>query len=214
MLKFKNVKSLGASLLCVLSFQAAADNKSSWVDFSDPTAIYSRAGVGVGTEGVDVYGAVGGYLGGQFKQQLSVEAKHDLDYYNVNYFAFNTANDTGFSFDTRWADDYDQASVGVIKKIPLAEQNIIIYPSMNLGLMWGDNMSSTTYIEIDAAVRYSVNRALWFGATPSYKYAVNGIDINDLDITADVGYQVAKDVALSAHLNNDGEVWADFTFAF
>ncbi len=216
MLKFKTVKLLGISLLSAFATQAVAGQESNtdWVDFSDPTAIYSRAGLGAGTEGVDLYAAFGGYLGGQFKHQLTVEAKHDLDYYNVNYFAFNTSNDTGFSLDTTWGDVHDKASIGAVKKLTLENKSIKIYPSMNLGMMWGDSIDTTTYIEVDAAVRYSVNRAFWFGVTPSYTYAMKGIDIKELNATVDVGYQLAKEIAVSAHFNNDEEVWADFTFAF
>ena len=85
---------------------------------------------------------------------------------------------------------------------------------MKLGMMWDDSIPSTTFIELDAAVRYNVNRSFWFGVTPNYTYALRGLDIKDLDATVDVGYQLAKEVALSAHVNNDEEAWVDFTFAF
>lgn len=215
-LKAKIVKLCVISLLSVSAAQAVAgqESNSDWIDFSDPSAVYSKAGLGAGTEGVDLYGALGGYLGGQFKHQLTLEAKHDMDYYNVNYFAFNTANDTGFSLNTRWGDKYDKASIGVLKKLTLENKSIKIYPSMKLGMLWDDSIKTTTYIEVDAAVRYSVNRAFWFGVTPSYTYAMKGIDIKELNATVDVGYQLAKEIALAAHVNNDGEAWADFTFAF
>ena len=227
MFKFKTVKLLAVSFLSAFAVQAAAEQKSSWVDFSDPLAVYSKAGFAGGTEGVDLYGALGGYLGGPFKQQLTVEAMHDLDYYNINYFAFNTRNDTGFSLNTTWSDvydhddhdayntdTYDKASVGIVKKLILENKSIKIYPSMNLGLMWGDSIPSTTFMELDVAVRYTVDRHFWFGVTPNYTYALRGLDIKDLDATVDVGYQLAKEVAVSAHANNDEEVWADFTFTF
>ncbi|MFT6984602.1 MAG: hypothetical protein ACJAT7_000399 [Psychromonas sp.] len=216
MLKAKVVKLFSISLLSVSAAHsvAAQDSNRNWVDFSDPTAVYSKAGLGAGTEGVDLYAALGGYLGGQFKHQLTLEAMHDLDYYNVNYFIFNTRNDTGFSLNTTWGDEYDKASIGALKKLTLEDKHIKIYPSMNLGMMWSDSIETTTYIEVDAAVRYSVNRAFWFGVTPSYTYAMKGIEIKELNATADVGYQLAKEIALSAHINNDGEAWADFTFAF
>ena len=224
MLKFKMVKLLAASLLSVFAVHAVAEQNSSWVDFSDPTAVYSKAGFAGGTEGVDIYGALGGYLGGQFKQKLTVEAMHDLDYYNINYFALNTSNDTGFSLNTTWSDlydhseynndSYDKASVGVVKKLILENRSFKVYPSMNLGSMWGDSIPSTTFIELDVPVRYTVNRNFWVGVTPNYTYALRGLDIKDLDATVDAGYQLAKEVAVSAHFNNDEEVWADFTFAF
>lgn len=220
MFKFKTLKLLAVSLLSVFAMQAAArqaadeQKYSRWVDFSDPTAVYSKAGVAAGTEGVDLYAALGGYLGGQFKQQLTVEAIHDLDYYNVNYFVFNTRNDTGFSLNTTWDDLYDKASVGIVKKLILENKKIKIYPSMKLGMMWDDSIPSTTFIELDVAIRYSVNRKFWLGITPNYTHALKGLDIEDLDATVDVGYQLAKEVAVSAHFNNDEEVWADFTFAF
>ena len=224
MSKFKMVRLLAVSLLSAFVVQAAAKRNSHWVDFSDPTAVYSKAGFAGGTEGADLYAALGGYLGGQFKQRLTVEAMHDLDYYNINYFALNTRNDTGFSLKTTWSDiydhdeydtdSYDKASVGVVKKLILENKSIKVYPSMNLGTMWGDSIPSTTFMELDAAVRYTVDRYFWFGITPNYTYALRGLDIKDLDATVDIGYQLAKEVAVSAHANNDEEVWADFTFAF
>ena len=224
MLKFKTVKLFAVSLLSAFAVQAVAERNSSWVDFSDPTAVYSKAGFAGGTEGVDIYGALGGYLGGQFKQKLTVEAMHDLDYYNINYFAFNTSNDTGFSLNTTWSDvyehgdydrdSYDKASVGVVKKLILENRSFKVYPSMNLGIMWGDSIPSTTFIELDVPVRYTVNHNFWVGVTPNYTYALRGLDIKDLDATVDAGYQLAEEVAVSAHFNNEEEVWADFTFAF
>ena len=224
MLKFKMVKLVATSLLSAFVVQAVAEENDSWVDFSDPTAVYSKAGLAGGTEGVDIYGALGGYLGGQFKQKLTVAAMHDMDYYNIDYFALNTSNSTGFSLNTTWSDvydhgeydnaSYDKASVGVVKKLILENQRFKVYPSMNLGIMWGDAIPSTTFIELDVPVRYNVNRNFWVGVTPNYSYALRGLDIKDLDATVDAGYQLAEEVLVSAHFNNDEEVWADFTFAF
>lgn len=216
MVKLKTLKMLGISLLSIVAAQAVADQQNSgqWGIFSDPTAIYSKVGMAGGTEGVDLYGALGGYLGGQFKHQLSVEAMHDLDYYNVNYLAFNTSNDTGFTLDTTWGDRYDKAAIGVTKKLTLEDKRINLYPSMDLGLLWGTAIDSTTYIEFELPARFSVDRALWFGVTPSYTYSLKGLNIKEFHATIDVGYQLGKEIAVSAHANDDDQVWADFTFAF
>lgn len=215
MVKCSTLKFLGVSLLTVCASQAVAQQKNShWLDFSDPTAIYSKAGFAGGTEGVDLFAALGGYLGGQFKHRLTVEAMHDLDFYNVSYFAFNTGNDTGFRLDTKWDNESDKASLGVVKKLTLENKNIKLYPAMNLGMIWGDEISSTTYIELDMAVRYTVNRHFWVGVTPVYTYAMKGLDIKELHATLEAGYQLAKDVVVSAHINDDKEAWADLTFAF
>ena len=228
MSKFKAGKLLVVSLFAA-AFSAqsvAADlptaGGSKWVNFSDPTAIYSKVGIATGSEGVDVYAGLAGYLTGQFEQNITIEVKHDMDYFNVNYLAFNTSEWTGFTLDTHWDDEYNQVAVGVIKKLVFQEnQNINVYPAMKFGHMWSwdDTISSTTYVKLDAAIRYSVNPNFWIGITPDYKYALNGEDINDLNATIDIGYQLAEEVALSAHATNsnnedDDEVWADFTFAF
>ena len=241
MSKFKTGKLLAVSLLSVFAAQAIAEDAaentspvtenapvasqpqgSRWVDFSDPTAIYSKMGLATGTEGVDIYAALGGYLGGRFEQKLTVEAIHDMDYYNVNYLAFNTSNDTGFSIKTTWnnnddyGEDYEEASVGVIKKLGFTNKAVKFYPAMNAGVMWDwdDSIPTTTFVEIDAAVRYTVTPDFWVGVTPTYRYALNGLDIDNLDGTAEAGYQLAQEVAISIHVNNDDEVWGDFTFAF
>ncbi len=224
MFKFTKINPLALAVLSAFAVQAAAEQHGRWVDFSDPTAVYSQVGLAGGTQGVDIYGALGGYLGGQFKQKLTVAAMHDLDYYNIDYFALNTTNSTGFSLKTTWSDVYDEpeydhdsynkASAGVVKKLILENNNFKVYPSMNLGMMWGDSIPSTTFIELDIPVRYTVNRNFWLGVTPNYSYALRGLDIKDLDATVDAGYQLAEQVAVAAHFNNDEEVWADFTFAF
>lgn len=209
------------SALSVNSVLATSnDDKKNWVDFSDPTAIYTSAGISGGSEGVDVYATFGGYLAGPYKQKLTVEAKHDLEYYNVNYLALNTANHTGFLVETSWGrdiwdvEDVNDSAVGIIKKLPLMNNHLNIYPSMKLGLLWGDEIKSTTYVEVDAAVRYSFDRALWVGITPSYRYAMKGIDISDWSASLDAGFQFANGFAVAAHLNNDEEFWVDMTFAF
>lgn len=216
MFKIKVTKLLGVIFLSTLASQSIA--QSNEVDFSDPTSVYSQAGIATGTDGVDVIVGFGGYLGGFYKQKLTVEAKNDWDYFNVDYMLFNTSNDTGFLFESTWSQEYagssvDQASVGVIKKLGFADKNLHIYPSLNLGLMWGDDISSTTFLEVDAKVTYAIEK-LWLGVTPSYIYSMQGENVKEFETTFDVGYHVAPGVGISAHINFDGDVWADFTFAF
>jgi hypothetical protein len=189
----------------------------SYVDFSDPTATYSQVGLGAGTEGVDVYASLGGYLSGLYEQKLTLKSMHDMDYYNIDYLAFNTSNDTGFSIETTWDNKYDEVVVGIVKKLQFEQnKNIRIYPAMKFGVMWDwdNSVDSTTFVELNVAARYSVNKNFWFGVTPNYRYALHGLDIKDLDATVEVGYQLAEGVAISAHSNNDEEVWANFSFAF
>lgn len=216
MLTNKANKLLGTIFVSTLAGNAIAQNNE--VDFSDPTSVYSQAGISAGTEGVDVNAGFGGYLGGFYKHKLTAEAKNDWDYFTVDYMLFNTATDTGFLFDSTWSQEYeghstDRASMGVIKKIAFAQDKLHVYPSLNLGLMWGDEISSTTYLEIDAPITYTINK-LWVGATPSYVYSLNGENIKDFETTFDVGYHIAPGVGVAAHVNLDGEVWADFRLAF
>lgn len=217
------IKCLAVSLSVAFintTFASSKVDKKNWIDFSDPTAIYTSAGMSGGSEGVDIYATFGSYLGGQFKQKLTVEAKHDLEYYNINYLALNTANQAGFLVDTSWsrdiwgAEDVNDSSIGIIKKLPLMNNKLNIYPSMKLGLLWGDEIKSTTYAEVDVAVRYSFDRALWVGLTPSYRYAMKGIEISNWNASIDVGFQFANGFAVAAHANNDDEFWFDMTFSF
>jgi hypothetical protein len=216
MLTIKVNKLLGMIFLSTLASKSIA--QSNEVDFSDPTSIYSQAGIAAGTEGVDVKVGYGGYLGGFYKHKLTVEAKNDWDYFNVDYMLFNTATDTGFLFDSTWSQEYagnsvDKASMGVIKKLAFAGDKLHVYPSLNLGLMWGDYISSTTFLEVDAPVTYTINK-LWLGVTPSYVYSLNGENVKEFETTFDVGYHIAPGVGISGHANLDGDVWANFVFAF
>lgn len=221
MFKLNKTTLLSSALLAVFAGQVSAQQQTSkqGADFSDPTAIYSKVGLGGGSEGVDVFGALGGYLGWQLKHQLTLEAKHDLDYYNLNYMAFNSRNDTGFLLKSTWSDEYkdndvDKASFGVIKKIPLNNAQFTLYPAIHIGMMWGDDIDSTTYLEAEAALRYAVSDQLWLGAAPGYTYALKGVNVKEFKGTIDIGYELAENVGVSAHLDEDAEFWADFTFAF
>ncbi|MGB5446105.1 MAG: hypothetical protein WBM99_11430 [Psychromonas sp.] len=226
----KNTLLLSSTLLAAFAGQVAAEQLTSQkgADFSDPTAVYSKVGIGGGSEGVDVFGALGGYLGWQLKHQLTLEAKNDLDYYNVNYMAFNDRNNTGFLVKSTWGDQFkgesvddesednsvDQASFGVIKKIPLKGTQFTLYPALHLGMMWGDDIASTTFLGAEAGVRFAVTNEFWLGATPAYTYALKGENVKEFKGTADIGYELAENVGISAHLDEDAEFWANFTFAF
>jgi len=221
MCSIKKITLLSAALFSIFAGQAAAQQQtqSQGVDFSDPTAVYSKVGIGGGTKGVDVFGAFAGYLGWQLKHQLTLEAKQDLDYYNIDYMAFNSRNNTGFLLNSTWSYDYkghsvDNASFGVIKKIPLNNEQIVIYPALNIGMMWGDTINSTTFLDVEAAVRYSISDVFWLGATPRYVYALKGVNAKEFKGTVDIGYELAENVGIAAHLDEDAEFWADFTFAF
>ena len=217
MSKFKTCKLLAVSLLAVTAVPSFAAEGGVWVDFSDPTMMNSNVGLGAGTEGVDVYASLAGYFSGQLEQKLTVEAMHDMSYTNVNYMLFDASKGTGFTLDTRWDDEYNQIAIGAIKKLEFAPNPAVnVYPAMKFGHMWDwdGSFNSTTYVEVNAAIRYSVGQNLWFGVTPNYRYALNGLDINDVDATVDVGFQLAEEVLVAVHANNDEELWANFTFAF
>lgn len=221
--KIKKIKLLSSALFCVFAGQAVAQqpaqNQYRGVDFADPTAVYSRAGIGGGTEGVDVFGSFAGYLGWQLKHQLTLEAKHDLDYYNLDYMIFNSRNNSGFLLDSTWSYDYkgdsvDKTSVGVIKKVPLSNEKITLYPAIKVGMMWGNTISTTTYLDVEVAARYAVSDLFWVGVTPGYLYALKGVNVKEFKGTLDIGYELAQNVGIAAHLDEDAEFWADFTLAF
>ncbi|ABM02764.1 hypothetical protein Ping_0922 [Psychromonas ingrahamii 37] len=223
MLKIKKIKLLSSAFFCIFVGQAVAQQpaqtKYRSVDFADPTAVYSKAGIGAGTEGVDVFGSFAGYLGWQMKHQLTLEAKHDLDYYNLNYMVFNSRNNSGFLLDSTWSYDYkgqsvDKTAFGVIKKVPLKNKKITLYPAMKLGMMWGNNISTTTYLDVEMAARYAVSDLFWIGATPRYLYALKGANVKEFKGTVDIGYELAENVGIEAHLDENAEFWANFTLAF
>ncbi|MFT5653531.1 MAG: hypothetical protein ACI8W9_001476 [Psychromonas sp.] len=223
MFKIKKIKLLSSALFCVFAGQATAQQVAQTqyrgVDFADPTAVYSSAGIGGGTEGVDVFGSFAGYLGWQMKHQLTLEAKHDLDYYNLNYMAFNSRNNSGFLVDSTWSYDYkgysvDKTAFGVIKKVPLSNEKITLYPALKLGMMWGNDISTTTYLDVEVSARYAVSDLFWIGATPQYLYALKGVNVKEFKGTVDIGYELAENVGVAAHLDENAEFWAEFTLAF
>ncbi|MFT6347634.1 MAG: hypothetical protein ACJAYB_000624 [Psychromonas sp.] len=223
MFKIKKIKLLSSALFCVFAGQATAQQVAQTqyrgVDFADPTAVYSSAGIGGGTEGVDVFGSFAGYLGWQMKHQLTLEAKHDLDYYNLNYMAFNSRNNSGFLVDSTWSYDYkgysvDKTAFGVIKKVPLSNEKITLYPALKLGMMWGNDISTTTYLDVEVSARYAVSDLFWIGATPQYLYALKGVNVKEFKGTIDIGYELAENVGVAAHLDENAEFWAEFTLAF
>ncbi len=197
-----------------------ADSEQTWYDLSDPRAIYSGLSVAAGNEGVNISANYGGYLNGQYKHQVTVEAMNDLEYYNVNYMLLNANTKSGFTLESTWdrdlwnINDFNDTSVGVFANIPLLNNKLNIYPKMNIGMIWGDEVTTTTYIKFDATTRYKFNRMFWVGVTPTYTYAMKGYEINKWQGRVDAGIQLSPAFALSAHANNDKEYWVDVLFTF
>lgn len=222
---FKMVAVTICSLASFSSVAAGKLDKQDYIaDFSDPMAIYSNAGVGISDDGVDIYAGIGGYLAGSFKHKLQFEAKDDLEYYEVNYLAVDTSSDTGFLLDTTWDRDYafgkdsQDTSFGVIKKLPLMNDRLNLYPKLKLGFLWGDEIKSTTYIHIDMATRFTITPGLWVGVTPGYTYGMKGIDLDAWNTSFDIGYMFKNGFGLSAQTiidtHEDEEYRANVTFAF
>jgi len=199
---------------------APASNEETWYDLSDPRAVYSGLSVAAGKEGVNISANYGGYLNGQYKHQVTVEAMNDLEYYNVDYMLLNANTKSGFTVESTWdrdvwgINDVNDTSFGVFANIPLLNNKLNIYPKMNLGMLWGDEVDTTTYVKFDATTRYKFNRMFWVGVTPTYTYAMKGYDINKWQGTLDAGMQLSPAFALSAHVNDDEEYWVKVLFTF
>jgi hypothetical protein len=200
------------------------EKEETWLDLSDPRAIYSGVSVAGGNEGVNIAAKYGGYMNGQYKHQVSVEAINDLEYYNIDYMLVNANTQSGFTVESSWnrdiwgIKDVNDTSFGVFAKIPLLQNKfnnkLNIYPKLNLGMLWGDDVKSTTYIKFDATTRFKFNSMFWVGVTPTYTYAMKGYDLREWDATLDAGAQLSEAFALVAHVNNDEEFWVDVVFAF
>lgn len=227
MLKNHFFKISAFSLLSLFSVATiATENKQTqmWNDMSDPTAIYSNASIGGGTEGVDVSATYGGYLGGVYKHRFDVVAKNDFEYYEVNYLMLNAATKSGITFDSAWDRDvrykginyYDvnDLSLGFFAKLSFINKRLNFYPKMSIGYMWADHMSDTTYVEFDATTRFSINRMFWVGVTPTYTYGMKGIELNEWTGTLDLGMQLSSGFGLSASINDDKDISGKVTFAF
>jgi hypothetical protein len=214
-----------ASIASLVSFStiAASDNQP-WVDMSDPTAIYSNATIGGGTEGVDLSATYGGYLAGIYKHDFTVAAKHNFDFYDVNYRILNSAMNSGVSFDSTWDKDirvdgvdYDgvnDASVGFFAKLPFLDDRLNFYPKASLGIIWENNIKNTTYVKLDATTRFNFNRTFWVGVTPTYANAFRGVDLNEWTGTLDAGAQISNAFGINMSLNDDKEFAANLEFAF
>ena len=199
------------------------DDIASWVDMSDPTAIYSHASVGGGNQGVDLSATYGGYLSGVYKHSFTLAAREDLEHYETNYFILNTASNSGVAFDNSWSedirvdhtdyDDLNDTSIGFFAKLPF-EDKINFYPKVSVGFIWGDDFSDTTYVKFDATTRYRFDHMFWVGVTPTYAYGFKGEDLNEWTATLDAGVQVSDVFGISASVNDDKDFLANVTFAF
>ncbi|PKF62181.1 hypothetical protein CW745_07235 [Psychromonas sp. psych-6C06] len=220
------MKIFNRSLACMalftlpLSVIAQEQNEENWIDLSDPRAIYSSVSVAAGNEGVNISGSYGGYLNGQYKHKITLEAMNDLDYYNVDYMLINASNNTGFSFESTWdrdvwgIRDVNDTSIGVFTKVPLMNNKLNVYPKLDLGMLWGDDVKSTTYIKFDATTRYSFTNKLWVGVSPTYTYAMKGIELSEWYGSVDAGIQLSESFAFSVHYNTDQEFSVKTIFTF
>ena len=212
-----------ASLLSAFSFSAMA--AQDWNDFSDPVAVYSNASIAAGNEGVDISGTYGGYLGGVYKHRFNVAVKNDLEYYEANYLLLNSASESGIAIDTTWVRDIsfedveykntNDAALGFFAKLGFMRDRLNFYPKMSVGYLWGDDdMEDTTYVKFDATTRFSFNDIFWIGASPTYTYGMEGLELNEWDATFDAGAQLSSSFGVSVSGNNDKEFLARMTFAF
>ena len=218
------------SLLGLTLFSAAlfanekANTAQAWVDLSDPFAVYSGVSVAAGKEGVNISANYGGYLNGLYKHKITVEAMNDMEYYNVNYMLINASTNSGFTIETTWdrdlsnlnkaiIKDANDTSLGVFANIPLLNNKLNIYPKLNLGMLWADEVDTTTYIKFDATTRFKFNHMFWVGVTPTYTYAMKGYELSEWQATLDAGMQLSPAFGISGHVNND-EYWIDIAFAF
>lgn len=203
-----------------------ADDPSTWHDLSDPYAVFSSVSVAAGKDGVNLSASYGGYLNGLYKHKVTVEAMNDLDYYNANYLIVNNKTNSGFSIETTWDRDewgireldnvgnVNDVSAGVFAKVPVMKGRLNVYPKLNLGLLWGDDVDSTTYIKLDATTRYNVTDVAWVGVTPTYTYAMKGYELNEWAGSIDAGIQLSSEFAFAAHFNTEDQFWVDLIFTF
>lgn len=195
-------------------------DQDDWVNLSDPNAIYSGVSIAGGTEGIDISGKYGGYLNGQYKHQFIVEAMNDLEYYNLDYKVLNASSLSGFAVETSWDRDFwgmhdvNDSSFAVFAKVPVIDGQLNVHPKVNLGVLWGNDVESTTYLKFDATTRYKFNSMFWAGVTPTYTYATEGNDINEWQGTLEAGVQLSSAFSIAAHVNDDEEFWADVLFIF
>ncbi len=201
-------------------FNAQAEDTEVWHDLSDPHAVYSSVSVAGGNEGVNISASSGGYLNGQFKHKITLESMNDLDYYNADYMIVDSSHNSGFAIETSWGedlwdvDDTNNTAVAIFSKIPLQGEQLHLYPKLNLGLLWGDDINSTTYITFDLTTRYNISDILWVGITPTYTYGMQGYDLREWNTSIDAGVQLSGDFAFAAHFDDDYDFWLSVIFTF
>lgn len=223
---FKNLTkkvTLGLFVLFSASSYAASDGQSStdnWYDMSDPRVIFSGVSVSGGSEGVNLGAHYGSYLTGEFKQKVTLQAMHDLEYFTADYILLNANTNTGFAVESTWDRDlwgiesFNDISLGVFAKILLKDERFNFYPKLNLGMIWGDEINSTTYIKFDATTRFNLNSMFWVGVSPSILYAMQGMELRKFQATLDAGIQLSPEFSFAAHINDDEGFWFDIIFTF
>ncbi|MCK5819282.1 MAG: hypothetical protein KAH18_08510 [Psychromonas sp.] len=217
---------IAGSLISISSLALEQFNPKNYlVDFSNPLAVYTNLGLGMSNDGADIYGGIGGYLTGSFKQQLQIEAKGDLDYYNVNYLAVDSISETGFLLDSIWSRDYywttsnaNDTSLGVIKKVPVIEGLVSVYPTLKFGYIWGGGVEDTSYLKLQIPIRFNIIQGFWAGMTPAYTHGMKGFDLNEWNGSLDAGYMFKNGVGLFAQTvldsHEDTQYRANVTLAF
>jgi len=230
-MEIKLMKKITLTLLSLCSAPLFANTQTldqqSWYDLSNPREIFSGVGIAAGSEGVNLSASYGGYLNGLYKQRITVEAINDLDYYAVEYMAINNTSNSGFSIETTWdrdewgfnelddVDSVNNVAGTVFSKVPLLKnEKLALYPELKIGLLWGDHVDSTTYIEIETPLRYRINDRIWVGATPTYTYAMQGYDINDWNTSIEAAVQLSPEFTFSGQFSHDDKLSFKVLFTF
>ncbi|GLS91132.1 hypothetical protein GCM10007916_22010 [Psychromonas marina] len=217
------IKKIAITALSLCSAPLLANVQQStedWPDLSDPRAVYSSVSIAAGNDGVNLSATYGGYLNGLYKHKFTVEAMNDLEYYNVDYMVINANTETGFALESTWSrdnwkiDDHNDTSVGIFTKIPLMGNQLNVYPKLDVGMIWGEDIKTTTYVKLDATTRYSIDHMFWVGVTPTYTYAMQGYELNEWEVTFDAGVQLSEAFSFVAHIDDDLDFSFDVVFTF
>ncbi|WP_051303040.1 hypothetical protein [Psychromonas aquimarina] len=217
-------KQFGTSLIvagCTLFTSIAyADNAQpeEVADMSDPTAVYSSAGIGYSNKGANIkFGLQLPSKAENSAHMITVDVKEGGDIIRGRYFNVNLKTGFAGSIDANYDTNTETAHVsfGALQTIPLSEK-LTIYPGLYAGVMIGDDVDEfgkVNGVSISAMTataqmysKYNITDKLWINLNPAYTTSLYGVETGVFDLETAVSYQITPRFNARLFHNNNMKV--------